>query len=293
MSRQTPLAQRAADATASPGADPAQVPSTLPTAPAPGLEPVPSSPVASPDLPLSAGSPVKPVTLGGGRDLAPPAGGSTSAPDTALPVLARLTSIGPMPATLPPRPQVTTETAALVPHRPPLAVRSDLGSAVAPVPAVQRVSFPGTGQRSIGPRESRAAVQRMPAAPGTPLLTQVVASPASPEVSRRTVTDEPRVVPGLVTTGGTAHHLDPIPVQRRSAGLPATPASPVASPARGSASPYPSAMPPTIGTTRSFAAMFGTASAGPAAAAADDHPGYTTVQLQTAAESPAESPPPD
>ena len=107
-----PLTQRAVDPTAGPGADPAQAPPTLPTAPAPApapsLEPVPTSPSAGPDLPLPAASPVTPVTPvtpGDRRDLAPPASGPTSAPDTALPVVARLTSIEPTPATPPPRPR--------------------------------------------------------------------------------------------------------------------------------------------------------------------------------------------
>jgi hypothetical protein len=86
--------------------------------------------------------------------------------------------------------------------------------------------------------------------------------------------------------------MDPIPVQRRSAGLPtAYAARPPETPAAGPARAYPSAIPPTIGHARSFAAMFGTASSGEAAAEAEDHPGYTTVQLQTAAEPPGDSPP--
>jgi hypothetical protein len=292
-----PLTQRVADPTAGPGPEPAHVSSTLPTAPAPvsSLEPVPTSPSTGPDLPLpeaSPATPATPATPGDGLDLATPVGGGvTSAPGAALPVVARLTSIERTPATPPPRPQVATDTAALVPHRPALAVRSDLGSAGAPAPAVQRVSFPGTGQPSTSPSEARAAVQRMPATPDSSVLNRAGDNAVALQGPLRTVIDEPPVVPGLVTTGRAARRLDPIPVQRRSAGLPATPAASLLASPAGSA--YPAAMPPTIGTARSFAAMFGTASAGPAAAAGDDHPGYTTVQLQTAAEAPVESPPPD
>ena len=238
-----------------------------------------------PDLPLPADPP---ATSGHGGDLSTPAGGPGWAPGTTLPVAARLTASEPPPATPPPRPRLAIGTAELVPHRPPLAVRSELSSAVAPPPAVQRVSFPGAGEASTAPRpEAPTAVQRMPT-PASP--------PASPEVWRRTVSGEAPANPALGTTGHAVSHLDPIP-QRRSTSLPTSPAaSPLATPVAGPVG-YASALPPiaipsTTGPARSFAAMFATASGEQPAAEAEEHPGYTTIQLQTDAEPAATSPPP-
>ena len=239
-----------------------------------------------PDLPMPADPP---ATSGHGRDVSAPTDGPSWAPGDTLPVAARLTASEPPPATPPPRPRLAIGTAALVPHRPPLAVRSELSSAVAPPPAVQRVSFTGPGEASTVPRhEAPTAVQRMPT-PASP--------PASPEVWRRTMSGDAPAIPALGTAGHAVRHLDPIPLQRRSTSLPSIPsASPAATPVAGPVG-YPSAPPPitlpsTTGPARSFAAMFATASGEQPAAEAEEHPGYTTIQLQTDAEPAAAGPPP-
>jgi hypothetical protein len=84
--------------------------------------------------------------------------------------------------------------------------------------------------------------------------------------------------------------MEPIPVQRRSASQPATsPAPALASSATGRHG-GPATAPETIGQVRSFAEMFAAADPGRAMVQTDDHPGYTTVQLQTAAEPPTSPP---
>ena len=111
-----------------------------------------------------------------------PTGGSASTPGAALPVVARLTASNPPPATsLPGRPSPGTETAALVSHRPPLAVRSDLSSAVPPPPTVQRVSFSGPGEPSTGHRPVAPAPAIQQSHPtGAPVGSRAVESPVSP-----------------------------------------------------------------------------------------------------------------
>ncbi len=186
-------------------------------------------------------------------------GGPISAPSTALPVVARLTSDEPYsPASPAPTPRMSTETAALVPHRPPLAVRSDLSSAVAPPPPVQRLSFPDPGDATPGPRsDAPAAVQRMPATPGAAVLNRLAESPVTHSSSLRTVFDERPMGPGLVPTGGATRQMDPIPVQRRATGQLAVPAaSPQTILATGRSGEHASATSQTIGQAQSFATMF-------------------------------------
>jgi hypothetical protein len=285
VSGMTPLVQRTADHTADLSTDAASPP--LPVAPSGSHE------AGSPgrDLPLDPAFPATAPPPGSGRDLAAPAGGPIAAPDTALPVVARLTSTEQSPAAPRSTPWIPTGTAALVSHRPPLAVPADLSSAVAPSPAVQRVSYPAPGQPQVIRRgDAPAVVQRRPASPGTPAFDDVAENPVSVEVLRRTVTDEPPVVASVDTTGRGGRRMEPIPVQRRSV---STPATPLTTAAVGSASGNSAGMPPTIGQTRSFAAMFAGTSALESAGEAEEHPGYTTVQLQTATEPPPTSPPPE
>ena len=181
VSMSAPLVQRSTDQTADVEAGPAPAASPLPIASSGPVEaggshgfdqPLPVAPVVtSPTADHGEG-------LGSATGESVPAtgsaiGGPISAPSTALPVVSRLTSDEPYsPASPAPTPRMSTETAALVPHRPPLAVRSDLSSAVAPPPPVQRLSFPDPGDETPGPRsDAPAAVQRMPATPGAAVLT--------------------------------------------------------------------------------------------------------------------------
>jgi hypothetical protein len=298
-----PLVQRIADQTADVEASPAPVASSLPTA---SSGPVEAGGSHGFDQPLPVAPLVTSLTTDHGEGLGSatgesvPAtgsaiGGLISAPSTALPVVARLTSDEPYsPASPAPSPRMSTETAALVPHRPPLAVRSDLSSAVAPPPPVQRLSFPDPGDATPGPRsDAPAAVQRMPATPGAAVPNRLAESPVTHSSSLRTVFDERPMGPGLVPTGGATRRMDPIPVQRRATGQLAVPAAnPQTILTAGRSGEHASATSQTIGQAQSFATMFATAS-GPAAAEPEDNPGYTTVQLQTAAEPSGDTPPAD
>jgi hypothetical protein len=167
-------------------------------------------------------------------------------------------------------------TAALVSHRPPLTVRADLGSAVAPPPAVQRVAFAGPGEPSTASRPApTAAVQRTPARVGAPVPGRVDQSPISPESGHQSVAAEPPVVTTSLRTGHPERHImEPIPVQRQ----PQLPTMPGRSPV----------VPATSGAASSFTAMFANAPAGQT----EGQPGYTTVPLPTADLSSAASPQP-
>jgi hypothetical protein len=290
VSDMTPLLQRTADHIADPGAAPAAVSPPLPVAP-PGTHQPGNH---SPRQPLDTAPPESARTLGRGPDFEAPSGGPRLAADTALPLVARMTSTEP-PTTPPPTPSPSTATAALVSSRPPLAVPADLSSAVAPPPAVQRVSYTGPGQpRRNLQSEAPAVVQRQLASPGTPALGDVAENPVSVEVLRQSVTDEPPVVAARDSTGLAGRRMEPIPVQRRSVSTAVSQAAtPLPTAAAGPAGGSASGMPPTIGQTRSFAAMFAGTSAVQSAGEVEDHPGYTTVQLQSATEPSTTSPAPE
>lgn len=239
----------------------------------PGVEPAAAADPAAALAPAAPIEPIKPTVPTVRADHAPAAYHASGPLPIGPPVVARAVAAGAAPPDLAvgaPAPRTT----GLVSHRASLAVRADLGSAVPPAPAVPRVSYASPATQ----------VQRLLDLRPGPRVHPPVESGTSPDTPVQVcpVTDPVEV------SGRAAAPIRPpapVPLQRRS----------IVTTATTSASPRPASgvSPAAVsGPARSFAAMF---AAPPIEAApptpSNDHPGYTTVQLQTVAAEPAATPP--
>ncbi len=185
-------------------------------------------------------------------------GGPISAPSTAhvrgCPTDRRRASSLATPA---PTPRMSTETAALVPHRPPLAVRWASARRLRLRHPCSGCPFPTRSMR----RPVREAMRRQPSSgwrqhPARPSLIDSprARSPTRARCGRCSI--ERPMGPGLVPTGGATRQMDPIPVQRRATGQLAVPAANPQTILAGRSGEHASATSQTIGQAQSFATMF-------------------------------------